>query len=143
MSKLIPTVNQRGLLFAAGFAWLMTSGYLIFHGISNIIADNTALAIRVALSIPIGIALYMLIFKRVIAFYLKRIFNMEGNRHFILSFMGLKGYAFLLIMSALNFSFQLYKIIALDYVLTFQAVMSVPIFLCSFMFFRAWKSYYK
>jgi len=143
MNRYIPTVNQRGLLFMAGLAWLATSGFLIFHGVSNIFSDNTAVVLRILISVPIGLTLYFLIFKRVIAFYLKRIFSLEGSRHFVLSFMGLRGYAFLLSMSALNFSLQLYKIIALDYVLTFQAVMSVPIFLCAFMFFRAWKTYYK
>ncbi len=139
----MPKVTRRGLLFAAGLAWLLTSGYLIFNGVSNILSDNTAIAIRIAVSLPIGISLYYLIFKKVIVFYLNRIFSMEGSRHFILSFMGLKGYAFLLFMSAVNFSLQLYRVIALDYVLTFQTVMSIPIFICSLAFFKAWKSYYQ
>gem|GEM_PF-2021573 len=143
MNRFLPTVNQRGLLFMAGLAWLATSGFLIFHGVANILSDNTAIFIRILISLPIGLLLFFTIFKKVIAFYLKRIFTLEGSRHFILSFMGLKGYAFLLFMSALNFSFQLYKIIALDYVFTFQAVMSVPIFLCALMFFKAWKTYQK
>lgn len=143
MRRLLPQVNQRGLLFVAGLAWLATSGYLIYNGVSNILSDNTAVAVRIILSLPIGISIYYLIFKKVIIFYLHRIFSMQGNKHFIMSFMGLKGYAFLLFMSALNFSLQLYRVIALDYVLTFQTVMSIPIFICSLMFFKAWKTYYK
>jgi cytochrome c biogenesis protein CcdA len=141
LMKYIPRVTKRGLLFVAGLAWMLTSGFLIFSGISNILSDNSALILRIGIALPIGILFYVVIFRRVIYKYLDRIFSMRNKKHFILSFMGLKGYTFMLVMTSIILSIELYKVIALDYVFTFQTIMSIPVFLCSLMFFKAWKQY--
>ena len=60
LNKYIPYVTKRGLLFVAGMAWLGTSGFLIISGISNIIFNNTALAIRLGIAIPTGLLIYFL-----------------------------------------------------------------------------------
>ncbi|MBT4728524.1 MAG: hypothetical protein HOB88_08815 [Bacteroidetes bacterium] len=141
LSKYIPCVSKRGLLFVAGIAWLGTSGFLIISGISNILTNNSALMHRLGLAVPIGLLVYFVIFRRTIYKYLDRIFRMNNRKHFILSFMGIKGYTFMLIMSSIILSTELYKVIALDYIFTFKTIMSIPVFLCSLMFFRAWKAY--
>ena len=141
LNKYIPYVTKRGLLFVAGMAWLGTSGFLIISGISNIIFNNTALAIRLGIAIPTGLLIYFIIFRRTTFKYLERIFKMNNKKHFILSFMGIKGYTFMLVMASLLLITELYKVIALEYIFTFQAIMSIPVFLCSLMFFRAWRSY--
>lgn len=141
LNKYIPYVTKKGLLFVAGIAWLITSGILIISGISNILFNNNALAIRFGIAVPIGLMIYFIIFRRTIKKYLDRIFNLNNKKHFILSFMGLKGYTFILIMASTILVIELYKVIALDYIFTFQTIMSIPVFLCSLMFFRAWKAY--
>lgn len=141
--KYLPKVSKRNLLFIAGLAWLASSCYLIFRATANILSDNTRVIFRLAIAIPTGIILYLFVFKKIIFKYLNRIFNKKEDKCCFLDFMGIKGYVFLLVMSALNFSIELYKLIALDYLLTFQAIISVPVLLCALMFFRAWRTYQK
>jgi hypothetical protein len=140
-TKTIFKVSKRNLLLYGGIGWLGTSIYLIYRGVSHILDDNIALALRLGIAIPVGLALYFFLFRRVINHYIDRIYNLKSTKAVFLSFMGYKSYVLLLVMSGITFSIELYKVIALDYLFTFQTIMSVPILLSSIMFFKAWKSY--
>lgn len=141
--KYIPKVTRRALLFVSGLAWFLTSCFLIVNSISGIFNDNYQLMIRLAICIPVGLLLYHFIFRKIVIIrYLDRIINMDDDNPHLLSFMGSKGYVFFFVMASISFCLELYKLVTLDYLFTFQSIMSVPVLLTSVYFFREWHSFY-
>ncbi|MEA3494485.1 MAG: hypothetical protein U9R42_00425 [Bacteroidota bacterium] len=142
IKKYIPKVTKRALLFISGLAWFLTSIFLIVNSISGIFENNYLLMIRLAVCVPTGLLAYYFIFRKIIVIkYLDRIVNLDSNKPYIFSFMGTIGYLVFIIMATLSFSIEIYKLIKLDYLFTFQSIMSVPVLLTSLYFFRAWKTY--
>jgi hypothetical protein len=136
----IPRVTKEELLFVAGLAWLGTSGFLVFQGMAHLYSYKTTFFYKLLVSIIIGITSYYLIFRKIIKLYIVRIQKMKTENPNILSFMGVRGYLVLVIMSIISFGIQIYKWIDLDYLFTFQMTMSVPVFLSAVLFFRTWHS---
>ncbi len=142
IKKYIPKVTKRALLFISGLAWFLTSIFLIVNSISGIFENNYLLMIRLAICVPTGLLAYYFIFRKIIVIkYLDRIVNLDSNKPYIFSFMGTIGYVVFIIMATLSFSIEIYKLIKLDYLFTFQSIMSVPVLLTSLYFFRAWKTF--
>ena len=134
----IPCVTKRELLLIAGIAWLGTSGFLVFQGMSHLFSFKTTFFYRLLVSVIIGITSYYLLFRKIIVLYIVRIQKLKTENPNILSFMGVRGYLVLVIMSIISFGIQIYKWIDLDYLFTFQMTMSVPVFLSAVLFFKTW-----
>ena len=132
----IPRVTKCDLLFVAGIAWLGTSGFLVFQGLSHLFTFKTTFFYKLLVSIIIGISSYYLLFRKIIVIYIKRIQKLHSENPNILAFMGPRGYLVLVIMSIISFGIQIYKWIDLDYLFTFQMTMSVPVFLSAVLFFK-------
>jgi hypothetical protein len=104
-------------------------------------SDENVFLGEVTISIVFGILLFLLIFKRLITFHINRISHIPHDTPHIFSVMDIKGYLLLIIMSALTFTLEYDEIIDLNYLFIFQLSMSIPLFLCSLFFFKAWKEY--
>jgi len=142
MIKYIPKVTKRALLFLFALAWMLCSFFMIANSIANVFNDNYALLVRISICVPAGLLIYFFIFRRFIVVpYLDRIINMDNESPFIFSFMGRKSYTVFFVMASLSFCIEIYKLITLDYLFTFQSIMSIPILFTSLYFFKAWKNY--
>lgn len=137
--KSIPRVTRNDLLFVAGIAWLGTSGFLVFQGLSHLFTFKTTFFYKFLASVIIGITSYYLLFRKIIVIYINRIQKMNSENPNILAFMGPRGYLVLVIMSIISFGIQIYKWIDLDYLFTFQLTMSIPVFLSAVLFFKTWR----
>ncbi len=54
--KNIPHVKKNELLFVAGLAWLLTSGFLVFQGLSHLFTYSMTFFYKFLVSIILGIS---------------------------------------------------------------------------------------
>ncbi len=140
--KYIPTVTKRSLVFLFALSWMLTSFFMIFNSLVNLFNDNYKLILRLAVCVPSGLLIYKFFFKKYVTIrYLDRIVNLEEQKPFIFSFMTPRAYLLFVVMATLSFLVEIYKWIALDYLFTFQTIMSIPILITSLFFFRCWYRY--
>ena len=136
-----PRITKRNLFLVSGIAWFIACFFLLSKAIYNLMSDENVFLGEVTISIVLGILLFLFIFKKLITFHINRISNIPNETPHILSFMDIKGYLLLVVMTALTFTLEYDELIDLDFLFIFQLSMSIPLFLCSLFFFKTWKEY--
>lgn len=138
-----PRIAKRNLFLVSGIAWFAASFFLLSKAIYNLMSDDNIFLGEVTLSIVFGILFFQIIFKRLITMHISRISNIQNDTPHILSFMDIKGYILLIVMTGLTFTIEYDELIDLNYLFIFQLTMSIPLFLCSLFFFKSYKEYPK
>ena len=134
-------ISKRSLFLVSGLAWFIASFFLLSKAIYNLMSDDNVFLGEVTISIVFGILLFLFVFKRLITMHINRISNIPNDTPHIFSFMDIKGYLLLIIMTALTFTLEYDELIDLDYLFIFQLSMSIPLFLCSLFFFKSWREF--
>jgi hypothetical protein len=132
-----PATTRRGLLFMAGTAWAIAGGILAYRGVRFI--DEAALHPVVLFLVgAVGGALFFaFMFRRVSARHIARIQNIAHERPCLFSFLSWKSYIMMTLMISLGVLLRSASFIPRDGLGTFYIMMSVPLLVSSFRFYRA------
>jgi hypothetical protein len=136
-----PRTSKRNLFFFSGLAWFIVSSFLLIKGLYNLFSDDEAFLFELFLSVFTGITLFYVLFKKIIGLHINRILQIQTDNPHLLSILDFKGYLVLFVMTILTFTIEYDELIDLNFLFVFQLTMSIPIFLCSIVFFRYWRRY--
>jgi hypothetical protein len=138
-----PGIPKRHLLFIAGIVWLFAGGMLSYRGFSAHISSTQLDFIEVVICIILGIIFYVFMFSKISLKHIKRIVNIKMVNPCIFSFFNLRSYLLMGIMISGGISLRVFHVIDIKYISLFYIVMSTPLLISSFRFFRTYIYYNK
>ncbi len=135
INTLKPGVPKRIMLFIAASIWSFAGIKLILIGSTLFNETKDLLGLKVGGSIICGILFYALMFSKISAKHVKRIYHLHSERPFILYFFNLKSYILMTVMMTSGILSRKYHLVPYDYLAITYLTMGIPLLLSSFRFY--------
>jgi len=130
-----PGVSKRVMLFIAAAIWSFAGVKLILIGSSLFDLGSSHVALKEGGSIILGIIFYVVMFAKISAKHVKRIYNLPSKRPFVLLFFNLKSYILMSVMMTSGILSRKYQLVPFDYLAIIYLTMGIPLLLSSIRFY--------
>lgn len=98
MTKFIPRVSKRSLVFIAGLVWCIAGYNILAIGLPNMINNWSTPVIPIAVSIVVFLLFFKFVFYKMVGKHNRRIKSYQEKRIEIYKFFDLKGYIIMTFM---------------------------------------------
>lgn len=128
------SVRKRGLLFVSFLVWAFAGSMLLRRALIMIDYSDPFIAVKVIVSIILGVLFFFVVFNRISSRNIVRIRNMEAKKHLFLSFFRWQSYVMMVLMIALGIALRNLGIVPLPYLGLFYFIMATPLLISSVRF---------
>lgn len=135
INTLKPGVPKRAMLFIAASIWSFAGIKLILIGSTLFSQTKEFIGLKVGGSIIGGLIFYALMFSKISAKHVKRIYLLPSEKPFILYFFNIKSYILMSIMMTSGILSRKYHLVPFDYLAIVYLTMGIPLLLSSFRFY--------
>ena len=135
INTLKPCVSKRVMLFIAAGIWSFAGIKLILIGSALFGETKEFFGLKAGGSIIAGIIFYGLMFSKISAKHVKRIYHLPSERPFVLYFFNLKSYILMTVMMTSGILSRKYHLVPFDYLAIVYLTMGIPLLLSSFRFY--------
>lgn len=129
-------VSRKSLLIIASVVWFLAGGLLIFRGVYGILNIPAASALKVALSVVLGLVFYFSVFKRISLKHINRIKQMQSDKLPFYSFFPTRSFVIMMVMMSMGISLKISGVLPESLMVYFFPVMGLPLFISAFRFLK-------
>ena len=133
-------VASRNLLIVAFVAWTIAGIILFGRGMAGLLGEHYFFLRDAIIAILLGFVFFLLLFSRIAAKHINRIFLMKDQRPFILAFFDKKGWIMMFSMITMGITLRKLNIINHELLFSFYITMGTPLIISAIRFLVEWFS---